>query len=139
VISPSLSHLKHVLISHSFFFAWHSFAMCLYLLQLKYLGFVYGLTLSSICYFSTCLVIVVSFCKFVSLSNWRYRHFSLPITAGAGADDISVSVCLYSLEAFSVICKNSSHSDNALISFILLELILVPLHSLHYTCIFSDR
>ena len=54
--------------------------------------------------------------------------------AGAGAADISVSVCLYSLEAFSVICKDSSYSNNASILFVLLELILVPLCSLHYTC-----
>ena len=54
--------------------------------------------------------------------------------AGAGTTDISVSVCSYLFEAFSVICKDPSHSDNVLILSILLELILVPLCSLHYTC-----
>ena len=54
--------------------------------------------------------------------------FSL-IAAGAGATDISVSICSYSLEVSSVICKDSSHSDNVLILFILLELVLVSLHS----------
>jgi len=66
--------------------------------------------------------------------------FSLISTAAsAGADDISVSVCLYLLEASSVICKDSSHSDNILISFVLLELILVLLHSLNYMCFVLDR
>ena len=54
--------------------------------------------------------------------------------AGAGAADISMSVCSYSLEASSVICKNPSHSDNASILFILLELVLVLFCSLYYTC-----
>ena len=66
--------------------------------------------------------------------------FSLTVIASADAINISsVVVCLYSLEASSVICKDSSHSDNALISFILLELVLVPLHSLYYTCFVLDR
>jgi len=52
----------------------------------------------------------------------------------AGAADISVSVCLYSFEASSVIYKDPSCSDNASISFILLELILVLLHTLHMFC-----
>ena len=52
--------------------------------------------------------------------------FSLIATAaGTGADNISVSVCLYSVEASSVICKNPSYSDNVLISFVLLKLVLV--------------
>ena len=38
-ICPSLSHLKHLLVSLSFFFDQHSFAMYPYLLQLKYFGF----------------------------------------------------------------------------------------------------
>jgi len=77
----------------------------------------------------------------------------IAIASGAGADDISVSVCLYLLEAssvsvylylleaFSVICKDSDSSrlNNASISFILLELVLVPFCSLHYTCFVSDR
>ena len=66
--------------------------------------------------------------------------FSLvAIAAGAGADDISVFIHLYLLEASSVICKDSSHSDNASISFVLLELILVPLCSLCYMCFAPDR
>ena len=64
--------------------------------------------------------------------------FSLLI-AGAGAVDISVSICLYLLEASSVICRDPSRSDNVLISFVLLELVLVPLHSLHYMCFILDR
>ena len=52
----------------------------------------------------------------------------------ASTTDISVSVCLYSFEASSVIYKDPSHSDNATILFILLELILVPLSSLCYMC-----
>ena len=54
--------------------------------------------------------------------------------AGAGAADISISVFLYLLEAFSMICKDPSCSDNASISFVLLELVLVPFHSLYYMC-----
>jgi len=66
--------------------------------------------------------------------------FSLTVTTGAGAVDISpVVVHLYLLEASSVICKDPSRSDNASILFILLELVLVLLHSLHYTCFVSDR
>ena len=59
--------------------------------------------------------------------------------AGAGADNISVSIHSYLLEASSVICKDLSHSNNVLISFVLLELILVPLHSLHYTYFVLNR
>ena len=59
--------------------------------------------------------------------------FSLIITAGAGAVDISsVVVCLYSFEASSVIFKDPSHSDNASILFILL-------YSLNYMCFVPDR
>jgi len=59
--------------------------------------------------------------------------FSFIATASAGAVDISsVVVYLYLLEASSVICKDSSHSDNALILFILLC-------SLNYTCFVLDR
>ena len=54
--------------------------------------------------------------------------------AGADATDISVSVCSYLFEAFSAIYKDLNHSDNALISSILLELVLIPLYSLHYMC-----
>ena len=54
--------------------------------------------------------------------------FSL-IAAGASATDISVSVCLYLSEASSVICKDLSCSDNTLILFVLLELVLVSLCS----------
>ena len=61
-------------------------------------------------------------------------------TAGvvAGAVDISVSICSLSVEASSLICKDPSHSDNASISFVLVELVLVP-HSLHYTCFVSQQ
>ena len=64
--------------------------------------------------------------------------FSLTATAiVAGATDISVSVGLYlSVEASSLICKDPSHSDNASISFVLLELVLSS-RSLHYTCFIS--
>ena len=62
-------------------------------------------------------------------------------TVGAvvGAMNISVSVCSSLLEASSVIFKDPSHSDNAPISFVLLELVLVCLHSLHYTYFVPDR
>ena len=53
--------------------------------------------------------------------------------ADASAADISISVCLYSLEAFSVICRDSSHYDNVSILFILLELVLVLFRSMYYT------
>ena len=36
---PSLSHLKHFLVSFSFFLFQHSLAICLYFLQLKHFGF----------------------------------------------------------------------------------------------------
>ena len=62
-----------------------------------------------------------------------------PAAAGAGADDISVSIHLSLLETSSVICKDPSRSDSASILFILLELVLVPLHSLHYTCFVPNR
>ena len=66
--------------------------------------------------------------------------FLLTVTASASAVDISsVVIHLYLLEASSVICKDPSCSDNASILFILLELVLVPLHSLYYTCFVSDR
>ena len=63
----------------------------------------------------------------------------IPTAVGAGVVDISVSVHLYLLEASSVICKDPSRSDNASISFVLLELVLVSLHSLYYTCFVPDR
>ena len=64
--------------------------------------------------------------------------FSWPVTAiDAGAADISVSVCLSSVEASSVIYKDPSHSNNALISFVLLELIMVLPCSFSYMCIVS--
>jgi len=66
--------------------------------------------------------------------------FSLtPAAASAGADDIFMSICLSLLEASFVICKDPSRSDNALILFVLLELVLVPLHSLYYTCFVPNR
>ena len=46
--------------------------------------------------------------------------------SGAGATDISsIVVCSYLSEASSVICKDPNRSDNASISFVLLELVLV--------------
>ena len=57
----------------------------------------------------------------------------------AGATNISVSVCSYSLvEASSLICKDPSHSDNASILFVHLELI-VSSCSFHYTCFTSQQ
>ena len=82
---------------------------------------------------------------------WRYKlnkvcdsisacPFLLTVTAGAGTVDISsVVVCLYLLEASSVICKDPSCSDNTSILFVLLELILVLLCSLNYTCFVLNR
>ena len=60
--------------------------------------------------------------------------FTVGAGAGAGAVDISVSVLSSLFEASYVICKDPSHSDNASILFVLLELVLVPLCSLHYMC-----
>ena len=54
------------------------------------------------------------------------------VGTGTGAVDISVSVCLYLLEASSVIRRNPSYSNNAFILFVLLELILVLFCSLYY-------
>ena len=51
----------------------------------------------------------------------------------AGAVDISVSVRSLLVEASSLICKDSSHSDNASILLVLLELILAS-RSLYYMC-----
>ena len=81
-----------------------------------------------------------------SLSNHpgsRTMLFGIPadsFTTGvaAGAVNISVSICLSFVEASSLICKNSSCSDNASISFILLELVLISSCSYCYACfIFS--
>ena len=55
---------------------------------------------------------------------------------GAGAVDISVSVCSSFVEASLLICKDPSHSDNVSILFVLLELVLVT-RSLHYMCFVS--
>ena len=57
----------------------------------------------------------------------------------AGAVDISVLVCSSLLEASSIILRDPSHSDNTSILFVLLELILFCLHSLHYMCFILDR
>ena len=46
--------------------------------------------------------------------------------------DISVFVCSYLFEVSSLICRDPSHSNNTLILSVLLELVLVPLCSLHY-------
>ena len=46
--------------------------------------------------------------------------------SGASATNISfMVVCLYSSEASSVICKDPNCSNNASISFVLLELVLI--------------
>ena len=74
---------------------------------------------------------------FFSNSTWMFLLFAA--AAGAGATDISsVVVCLYLSEASSVIFKNPSHSNSAFISFVLLELILVPC-SLYYTYFVSQQ
>ena len=79
-----------------------------------------------------------------SLSNYPgsgTMFFGIPtslFTVSAGTVDISVSVCLSLLKASSVILRDPSCSDNASISFILLELVLSRPCSLHYTC-FSSR
>ena len=66
--------------------------------------------------------------------------FSLIATTSAGAVDILfVFVCLYLLEASFVICKDSSHSNNILILFVLLKLILVSLCSFYYMCFVPNR
>jgi len=62
--------------------------------------------------------------------------FLLFITC-AGASNISVSVCLF--EVSLVICRDFSLSNNVSISFVLLELVLVPLHSFHYMCFVFNR
>ena len=72
---------------------------------------------------------------FFSNPTWMFLLFA----AAAGATDISsVVVCLYLSEASSVIFKNPSHSNSVFISFVLLELILVPC-SLHYTYFVSQQ
>ena len=49
----------------------------------------------------------------------------LSTAMGAGAVDISVSVCSYSSVEFpSLICKDPSRTDNASMSSVLLELVL---------------
>ena len=68
----------------------------------------------------------------------------LPISTamGAGAVDISVSVCLLvSFEASSVILRDPSLSDNASKLFVRLELVLVILRSyvLHVFCSSTDN
>ena len=67
--------------------------------------------------------------------------FLLFITAtGADATDISsVVVCLYLLEASSVICKDPSCSNNVSILFVLLKLVLGSFCSLYYMCFVPDR
>jgi len=64
--------------------------------------------------------------------------FSLLI-ACTSVSNVSVSVCSYLFKASSVICRDPSLSDNVSISFVLLKLVLVPLHSFHYICFVSDR
>jgi len=59
---------------------------------------------------------------------------SFTTSVAAGVVDISVSICLLFVEASLLICKDPSHSDNASISFVLLELVLVSSHSYCYMC-----
>ena len=62
------------------------------------------------------------------------------IATGAGTTDIfSVVVYSYLSEASSVICKDPSHSNNASISFVLLELIVVLPCNFSYMCFVPDR
>ena len=69
-----------------------------------------------------------------------YMFLLFATATGAGATDISsMVVCLYLLEASSMICKDPNCSDNVSISFILLELVLVLLCSLYYMFFVSDR
>ena len=56
----------------------------------------------------------------------------------AGAVDISVFICSSLVEASLLICKDPSYSDNASISFVLLELVLAS-HGLYYTCFISQQ
>ena len=66
--------------------------------------------------------------------------FLLTVTAGVGTVDISsVVVCLYLLEASSVICKDPSCSNNVSILFVLLKLVLGSFCSLYYMCFVPDR
>ena len=69
--------------------------------------------------------------------------FSWPVTsihAGAGAVNISISVYLsFVLSSEVSICKDPSRSNNALISSVCLELIVVLSHSFCYMCFISDR
>ena len=59
-------------------------------------------------------------------SNTACTFLLFATVSGAGATDISfMVVCLYSSEASSMICKDPNYSDNASISFVLLELVLV--------------
>ena len=59
-------------------------------------------------------------------------------TAGVAAGAINISVSIYSslVETSWLICKDSSHSNNASILFVLLELVLASC-SLHYMCFIS--
>ena len=88
--------------------------------------------------------LVFEFCLVTVKPSWvqyyALRHYCLYIlVACAGVPNISVFAGLYLFEASSVICKDLSCSNNASISFILLELILVSLCSFHYTCFISNR
>jgi len=64
---------------------------------------------------------------------------SFTISAGAGTVNISMSVHLSLLEASSVILKDPSHSDNASILFVLLELVLSHPHSFYYMYFVLDK
>ena len=66
--------------------------------------------------------------------------FLFVATAGASVFDIlSVFICSYSLEASSMIYRDSSCSDNTSILFVLLDLVLVPLCNFYYMCFILDR
>ena len=64
-------------------------------------------------------------------------YMFLLFIACTGASNISVSVC--SFKVSSVICRDPSLSNNAFISFVLLELILVLLCSFHYMYFVLNR
>ena len=71
---------------------------------------------------------------FLSISAYAILLFT------AGAVGISVSICLSSFETSFVILKDPSLSNNALISFVLLKLVLSHSRSFFTTCIlFFDR
>ena len=76
-------------------------------------------------------------------STMFFGNPAWPVTsigASAGAIDISVSICLlFVLSSEVSIYKDPSHSDNASILSVLLELVVVLPHSFYYMCFISNR